>query len=102
MGVSQGSREVDGASDLYFRTKQGEAGPEYQFAWQSAKNVVGDWSSDLDALWAKAAAGKRADGGQCCGYFHECSYLVKVTRSVRAFQKRVYGCSAAFYCIRQY
>jgi hypothetical protein len=45
--------QVDGASDLYFRTKQGEAGPEYQFAWQSAKNVVGDWSSDLDALWAK-------------------------------------------------
>jgi len=48
--------QVDGSSDLFFKTRLGEIGPEYQFAWQSTRNVVGDWSSDLDSLWAKVLA----------------------------------------------
>lgn len=36
---------------IYFHTREGMLGPEYQVCWTHPENVLLDWTNDVDALW---------------------------------------------------
>jgi hypothetical protein len=38
-------------SEIFFNTREGVLGPEYQVAYGSIENVLLDWTDDVDALW---------------------------------------------------
>merc|ERR1719253_1215279 len=46
---------VDGGQTIYMETRPGGdmGGPEFRFAHQTQKNVIGDWSNEIDTLWSK-------------------------------------------------
>merc|ERR1719201_489378 len=39
---------------VYFETKEGAMGPEFQVAYTHPDNVLLDWTDDVDALWIEA------------------------------------------------